>query len=155
MGFFTKEVEKELTNKLPNDKPVLMIRGVLEKVNYSRSKKGVEPVLVVLQNKHRYSIHCKEGIPPKDMELGVEKNFYAVEDVKVITTFVPVLSKDNKGEKEVPFVTGSVDITFNGGGATIKKTMDGNHTIFTQKRTKEKYLRLVGVALDERMLQSK
>jgi len=27
--------------------------------------------------------------------------------------------------------------------------MDGNHTIFTQKRTKEKYLRLVGVALDD------
>ena len=155
MGFFTKEVEKELMSVLPNDKPVLMIRGKLEGIKYTRGKKGVEPVLIVSQSKHKYSIHCKEGIPPKDIKIGDEKNFYAVEDVRVNTEFIPVLSKDNKGEQAVPFVTGSVDITFNGGGSTIKKTMDGNHTIFTQKRTKEKYLRLVGVALDERMLQSK
>jgi hypothetical protein len=68
MGFFTKEVEKELMNVLPNDKPVLMIRGKLEGIKYTRGKRGVEPVLIVSQSKHKYSIHCKEGIPPKDIK---------------------------------------------------------------------------------------
>ena len=154
MGFFTKEVEKELMAVLPNDKPVMMIRGKLEKINYTRGKKGIEPVWIVLQNKHRYSIHCKEGIPPKDIQIGEEKNFYAVEDVKVITEYIPVLTKDGTNS-DAGFVTSSIDITFNGGAGSISKKLEGSNTIFKQKRTKEKYLRLVGVALDERMLQAK
>lgn len=151
MGFFSKEVEKEMMNTLPTDKPVMMIRGKLESVRYSRGKKGVEPVLIVLQNKHRYQIHCKEGIPPKDINPGDERNFYAVEDVRVNTEFVPVLTKDGTNT-DAGFVTSSIDITFNGSAGSISKKIEGNNPLFKQKRTKEKYLRLVGVALDERML---
>lgn len=65
MGIFTKEVEKEMTSKLPTDKPVIMIRGVLKEIKYTRGKKGVEPVLIIEQNKHKHKIYCKEGIPQR------------------------------------------------------------------------------------------
>lgn len=146
MGIFTKEVEKEITSKLPTDKPVIMIRGVLKELKYSRGKKGVEPVLIVEQNKHKYQIFCKEGIPPKDIQVGDEKNFFAVEDVRVNTEYIPVLDGDTP-------TTSSIDITFNVGGAgTITKKLDGNNNIFKLKRSKEKYLRLVGTSIDERFL---
>jgi hypothetical protein len=145
MGIFSKETEKEITNKLPTDKPVIMIRGVLKEMKYTRGKKGVEPVLIVEQNKHKYSIHCKEGIPPKDVEIGELRNFYAVEDVKVNTEYVPVLDGDTP-------TTSSIDITFNVAGGTIEKKVDGNSNIFKLKRTKEKYLRLVATTIDERFL---
>jgi hypothetical protein len=145
MGIFSKETEKEITNKLPTDKPVIMIRGVLKEMKYTRGKKGVEPVLIVEQNKHKYSIHCKEGIPPKDVEIGELRNFYAVEDVKVNTEYVPVLDGDTP-------TTSSIDITFNVAGGTIEKKVDGNSNIFKLKRSKEKYYRLVGVTIDERFL---
>jgi hypothetical protein len=145
MGIFSKETEKEITNKLPNDKPVIMIRGVLKEMKYTRGKKGVEPVLIVEQNKHKYSIHCKEGIPPKDVEIGELRNFYAVEDVKVNSEYVPVLDGDTPA-------TSSIDITFNVAGGTIEKKVDGNSNIFKLKRTKEKYYRLVGITIDERFL---
>jgi hypothetical protein len=145
MGIFSKEVEKEITSKLPTDKPVIMIRGVLKEMKYTRGKKGVEPVLIVEQNKHKYSIHCKEGIPPKDVEIGELRNFYAVEDVKVNSEYVPVLDGDTPA-------TSSIDITFNVAGGTIEKKVDGNSNIFKLKRTKEKYYRLVGITIDERFL---
>ena len=145
MGIFSKETEKEITNKLPNDKTVIMIRGVLKEMKYTRGKKGVEPVLIVEQNKHKYSIHCKEGIPPKDVEIGELRNFYAVEDVKVNSEYVPVLDGDTP-------TTSSIDITFNVAGGTIEKKVDGNSNIFKLKRTKEKYYRLVGITIDERFL---
>ena len=145
MGIFSKETEKEITNKLPTDKPVIMIRGVLKEMRYTRGKKGVEPVLIVEQNKHKYSIHCKEGIPPKDVEIGELRNFYAVEDVKVNTEYVPVLDGDTP-------TTSSIDITFNVAGGTIEKKVDGNSNIFKLKRSKEKYYRLVGITIDERFL---
>ncbi len=145
MGIFSKEVEKEITSKLPTDKPVIMIRGVLKEMKYTRGKKGVEPVLIVEQNKHKYSIHCKEGIPPKDVEIGELRNFYAVEDVKVNSEYVPELDGDTPA-------TSSIDITFNVAGGTIEKKVDGNSNIFKLKRTKEKYYRLVGITIDERFL---
>jgi hypothetical protein len=145
MGIFSKEVEKEITSKLPTDKPVIMIRGVLKEMKYTRGKKGVEPVLIVEQNKHKYPIYCKEGIPPKDIEIGVERNFYAVEDVRVNTEYIPVLDGDTP-------TTSSIDITFNVAGGTIEKKVDGNSNIFKLKRTKEKYLRLVATTIDERFL---
>lgn len=145
MGIFSKETEKEITNKLPTDKPVIMIRGVLKEMRYTRGKKGVEPVLIVEQNKHKYSIHCKEGIPPKDVEIGELRNFYAVEDVKVNSEYVPILDGDTPA-------TSSIDITFNVAGGTIEKKVDGNSNIFKLKRSKEKYYRLVGIAIDERFL---
>jgi hypothetical protein len=122
-----------------------MIRGVLKEMKYTRGKKGVEPVLIVEQNKHKYSIHCKEGIPPKDVEIGELRNFYAVEDVKVNSEYVPVLDGDTP-------TTSSIDITFNVAGGTIEKKVDGNSNIFKLKRTKEKYYRLVGITIDERFL---
>ena len=91
MGIFSKEVETEIANKLPTDKPVIMIRGVLKEIKYTRGKKGVEPVLIVEQNKHKYQIHCKEGIPPKDVQIGDVRNFFSVEDVKVVSEYIPVL----------------------------------------------------------------
>lgn len=145
MGIFTKEVEKEITSKLPTDKPVIMIRGVLKEMKYSRGKKGVEPVLIVEQNKHKYQIYCKEGIPPKDVEVGVQRNFFAVEDVRVNTEYIPILDGDTPA-------TSSIDITFNVSSGTIEKKIDGNNNIFKLKRTKEKYLRLVGTSIDERFL---
>jgi hypothetical protein len=152
MGFFTKEVEKELMSVLPNDKPVLMIRGKLESIKYTRGKKGVEPVLIVSQSKHKYSIHCKEGIPPKDINIGDEKNFYAVEDVRVNTEYISVMGETNSNTPTLP-VSSSIDVTFNvEGGHKIQKTIKGNNSLFQLKRTKEKYLRLVGIALDERMM---
>ena len=152
MGFFTKEVEKEMMSVLPTDKPVIMIRGKLESVKYTRGKKGVEPVLIVSQSKHKYSIHCKEGIPPKDINPGDERNFYAVEDVRVNTEYISVMGETTSNLPTLP-VSSSIDVTFNvEGGHTIHKNLKGNNSLFQLKRTKEKYLRLVGVELDKRLL---
>jgi hypothetical protein len=146
MGIFTKEVENEISMKLPTDKPVIMIRGVLKEIKYTRGKKGVEPVLIVEQNKHKYSIHCKEGIPPKDVEIGETRNFFSVEDVKVVSEYVSVLDTDAPA-------TSSIDIKFNiDGGSSIEKKVDGNSNIYKLKRTKEKYYRLVGMNIDGRFL---
>ena len=62
------------------------------------------------------------------------------------------MGETNSNTPTLP-VSSSIDVTFNvEGGHKIQKTIKGNNSLFQLKRTKEKYLRLVGIALDERMM---
>lgn len=144
MGIFSKQAEAEINSKLPTDKPLILIRGSLKEIKYVRGKGGTEPVLIVEQNKHKYKLHVKEGLPPKDVEIGDIKTFFVVEDVRVNSEYIPILEKE--------YTTSSIDLSFDVEGGKIDKKIEGNHTLFQLKRTKEKYYRLVGVDLDTRLL---
>lgn len=144
MGIFSKQTEAEINSKLPTDKPLILIRGSLKEIKYVRGKGGTEPVLIVEQNKHKYKLYVKEGLPPAGVGIGELKTFVAVEDVRVNSEYEPILEKE--------FVSGSVDITFHTEAGKIDKKMEGNHILYKLKRSKEKYYRLVGVDLDTRFL---